>query len=293
MPWILSRLLSVLACAAMVVACSRADDSAPAVATPSLAVSEAAAIGSPLEMAYRFAVADDAPTFTEDYWVFVHFLDTDGELMWTDDHEPPTPTRQWTPGLIVEYPRTMFIPKFPYVGMTHVEIGLFSLTSGDRVPLAAETTGRRSYRVATFDMRLPSENFLVVFGNGWHDVEFADDLSGVEWRWSNKDATLSFRNPERDVLVYLQLDQPSTAFSEPQRVEVQAGSTVVDSFLLPAARMELRRIGIPASQLGTGGPVELTISVDRTFVPASVPALKSNDARELGVRVFRAFVQPS
>ena len=45
--------------------------------------------------------------------MFVHFLDADRELMWTDDHEPPTPVRQWKPGATIEYTRTMFIPKFP------------------------------------------------------------------------------------------------------------------------------------------------------------------------------------
>ncbi len=33
-------------------------------------------------------------------------------------------------------------------------------------------------------------------------------------------------------------------------------------------------------------------AVDKTFVPASVPQLKSLDPRELGVRVFHAFVEP-
>jgi hypothetical protein len=33
--------------------------------------------------------------------------------------------------------------------------------------------------------------------------------------------------------------------------------------------------------------------VDKTFIPSSVPELRSTDPRELGVRVFRAFVQPS
>ena len=89
--------------------------------------------------------------------------------------------------------------------------------------------------------------------------------------------------------VYLQLDQPVEAFPEPQRVEVRAGFAVVDSFTLPSGRLELRRIDIPASQLGTAETAKLTISVDRTFVPA----LKSKDSRELGIRVFRAFVQPS
>ena len=286
-------LLPVLALAAVTAVCSRSSDSAQAVATPSLALSDAAAIGSPIEMTYRFAVADNAPVFTEDYWVFVHFLDTAGELMWTDDHEPPTPTRQWKPGATVEYPRAMFVPKFPYVGQTRVELGLYSPTSGDRLPLAGETTGRRSYRVAIFDMRLESDNLFVVFRDGWHDAETADEFAGPRWQWSKKEATLSFPNTKRDVRVHLQLDQPAAAFLEPQHVEVLAGAAVVDSFPLPAAQMELRRIQIPASQLGIAETVDLTISVDRTFVPASVPALKSNDTRELGIRVFRAFVRPS
>ena len=31
---------------------------------------------------------------------------------------------------------------------------------------------------------------------------------------------------------------------------------------------------------------------EATFVPATIASLKSTDARELGVRVFRAYVQP-
>jgi len=286
--------LPVLAFAAATVACAGDEDTAPAVATPSVTLSGAtAAIGSPFEMTYRFAVAADAPVLTEDYWVFAHFLDTDGERMWTDDHEPPTPTRQWKPGSTVEYTRTMFIPKFPYVGQTRVEVGLFSPTTGDRLPLAGESSGLRSYPVATFEMRLQSDNLFVVFRDGWHDAEVASEFSGLEWQWSKKDATLAFRNPKRDIQVYLQLDQPVAGLPEPQRVEVRAGSAVVDRFSLAAGGTELRRVRIPADQLGTAETVELTISVDRTFVPASVPALKNNDSRELGVRVFRAFVQPS
>ena len=285
-------LLPVLALAAVTTACARSD-SPPAVATPSLTLSDAAAVGSPLEMTYRFVVADDAPAFTEDYWVFVHFLDGDDELMWTDDHEPPRPTREWKPGATIEYPRTMFVPKFPYAGETGIEVGLFSPTTGDRLPMTGDTTGQRSYRVATFDMRLQSDNLFVVFREGWHDAENADEFAGPRWQWSQKDATLSFPNPERDVRVYVELDQPAAAFAEPQRVEVRAGSTVVDSFLLPASQLELRRIQIPAGQLGTAETVDLTVSVDKTFVPASIPALESSDTRELGVRVFRAVVQPS
>lgn len=279
--------------AAVIAGCGRGGDDARPVATPSLTLSRPdAAIGSPMEMTYRFAVAPDAPAFTEDLWVFVHFVDTDGELMWTDDHQPPAPMTGWKPGSVIEYTRTMFVPKFPYVGETRIELGVYSPASGDRLPLAAETDGQRSYRVATFTMRLQSDNIFVVFRDGWHETEVGEEGSGIEWQWSKQDATLTFRNPKRDVIFYLDADAPVPAFPEAQRVEIRHGPEVVDSFTIGAGQRQLRRVAISAMQLGAAENVEMTVSIDRTFVPAAVPALRSTDPRELGVRVFRAFVQP-
>ncbi|MGH9218632.1 MAG: hypothetical protein ACRD1W_04995, partial [Vicinamibacterales bacterium] len=65
----LSR-LAVIVVASYAMACSSADDNAAPIATPSVALStQAAAIGSPIEMQYRFALAADAPAFNQDYWV--------------------------------------------------------------------------------------------------------------------------------------------------------------------------------------------------------------------------------
>ncbi len=283
---------SAVLLAALAAACARVDD-APPVATPSVALGQRdAPIGSPVEMTYRFAVAADAPPFAEDYWAFVHFIDNNGELMWTDDHQPPTPTRQWKPGSTIEYQRTMFIPKFPYVGEARMEIGLFSPATGERLPLAGETEGQRAYRVATFNMRLQTDNLFVIFRDGWHETEAGD--GGREWQWSRKQATLMFRNPGRNVRFYLEADQPGlAALGGPQRVELRIGDAVVDTFDAPAAGGSvIRRIDIPASRLGGGETVDVTLSVDKTFVPADVPVLKSSDPRELGIRVFRAYVQP-
>jgi hypothetical protein len=52
----------------------------------------------------------------------------------------------------------------------------------------------------------------------------------------------------------------------------------------------LKKIPLTAAQLGTGEMAELRVSVDKTFVPALVPGANSKDPRELGVRVFHAFV---
>jgi hypothetical protein len=271
--------------------CRPAPDAEPPVATPSVTVSRTdVPVGSPIDMEYRFVVAPNVPALAEDYSVFVHFLDSDGELMWTDDHQPPTPVRQWRPGSTVQYSRTMFVPKFPYVGETTVHVGLYSPASGNRLPLAGETEGQREYRVAAFNLHLQTDNVFVVFREGWHPTEITDD--GQEWQWSRQDATLTFRNPKRDVEFFLQLDQPIETLKEPRNVSVRLGPAVVESFVLPPGERQLRRFGITADQLGAGDTVEMGISVDKTFIPASVPELRSSDPRELGVRVFRAFVQP-
>ena len=272
--------------------CSKEVDDARPVATPSLTLSRMdAAVGSPIDVTYRFAVAEDAPPFTEDYVVFVHVLDKDRASMWGDDHEPPTPTTEWKAGSTIEYTRTMFVPKLPYVGPAQIEVGLYSLKSGQRVPLGGENTGDRSIRVATFNMQLPANALFIVFRDGWHDAEISGE-AGVEWQWSKKQGTLSFRNPKQDADFIIDLDEPVPALTEPQKVEVRVGDAVVDSFSLQAGRRELRRISLTAAQLGSEDTVDVVVAVDKTFVPASVPQLKSLDPRELGVRVFHAFVEP-
>jgi len=287
-----SLILLPLVLMGMLAGCSRKVDDARPVATPSLKLSRMdVAVGSPLDVTYRFAVAPDAPAFSEDYTVFVHVLDKDRSSMWGDDHLPPTPTTQWKPGSTVEYTRTMFVPKLPYVGPAQIEVGLYSIKSGQRVPLSGENTGDRSIRVATFNMQLPANALFIVFRDGWHDAEVSGE-AGVEWQWSKKQGTLSFRNPKQDANFMIELDEPVQAFAEPQKVEIRVGDAVVDSFTLPTGRRELRRISLTAAQLGPGETVDMVVAVDKTFVPASVPQLKSLDPRELGVRVFHAFVEP-
>ena len=283
----------VIVCGLAVAGCSpRTSDDAAPVATPSVTLSRTdAAVGSPVDVTYRFVVSAGAPALTEDYVVFVHFLDADGEQMWTDDHQPPTPTRQWKPGQTIEYTRTIFVPKFPYVGPARLELGLYLPQSGARLPLAGDDTGMRAYRVASFNMSRQADSLFVVFKDGWHETEVSEDGS-LEWQWSTGEGVIAFRNPRRDAQLILQMDQAVPALAEPQRVDVRLGGATLDSFALKPGVRELRRIALPAAVLGDAETVEMTIAVDRTFVPADVPTLRSSDARQLGIRVFRAYVEP-
>ena len=78
----------------------------------------------------------------------------------------------------------------------------------------------------------------------------------------------------------------------PQQVQVKLGGQPVDQFTLVPNDLQLRKIKLPAGQLGAVEMAELQISVDKTFVPAAVNPAASKDTRELGVRVFHAVVDP-
>jgi len=158
-----TRLIFVVFLAGFVVSgCARKKDDAAPVATPSLKLSRTeAAVGSPIDMSYRFVMAPNASPLTEDYTVFVHVLDTDRQRLFGDDHQPPTPTREWKPGSTIEYNRTMFVPKFPYVGDAQIEVGLYSRKTGERVPVAGETTGEKDDRLAAVS-RVSREGHLGV-----------------------------------------------------------------------------------------------------------------------------------
>ena len=116
--------------------CRKAADEPP-VATPSVSLSHSRVpLGSPVDVTYEFTVAPEAPAFSEDLTVFVHFVDADNELMWTDEHRPPVPTTQWKPGQTIKYNRLLFAPVYPYVGDASVKVGLYG-TDQKRLPLAA------------------------------------------------------------------------------------------------------------------------------------------------------------
>ena len=133
-----------------------------------------------------------------------------------------------------------------------------------------------------------TENVFTVFKDGWYAAEVAEHNASVEWQWTKKQATLSFKNPKKDSLFYLELKDPGT-FNEPQQVQVSLGGEAVDRFALGPKQEVLRKIPLPAARLGSVDLAELEISVDKTFVPALLDP-NSKDPRELGVRVFHAFV---
>jgi hypothetical protein len=273
-------------------ACSEAEDTTPPVAGMQVSLSRPkVALGSPVEVTYKFTVAADAPNFGQRR-VFVHFLDADEELMWTDDHDPPTPTSEWRPGQTIEYTRTMFIPSYPYVGAAKVAAGMYTPGNNERVKFSNEDRGDRSYKVADFELLPQTENIFVIFKDGWHPAEVVTEGAGrTEWQWTKKEATIAFRNPKRDVVLVLQVDNPAAGPNSAQQVAVQIADQVLATVPLSATTSPVLKFPVSAAQLGTGDMVEMKFTADKTFVPALEASMKSGDPRELGARFFHVFIQ--
>jgi hypothetical protein len=276
----------LLACLSVVAGCHGKKESDAAVATPSVTLSrDRVPIGSLVTLTYKFVVAPNA-SFDKDYWVFMHVLDPEGEQMWTDDHQPPVPTSTWKPGQTVEYKRTVFVPNYPYIGEAVIRLGLYDIASGQRLVLNAPEASRREYVVAKFQVQPSSENVYIVYKDGWYPAEVDSQNPQSEWAWTKKTATLSFRNPKKDSTLYLQYDARADLFNPPQQVTIRIGDQTVGRFAATAKRPALETFPLTAAQLGTGDSVDLVIEVDRTFKPGGT------DPRDLGIRVFHAYIEP-
>jgi hypothetical protein len=285
------RLSFVVLAAAFAWSCQASDPAAPPMVTPTVTMSrQSVPLGMPVDITYKFVVANDAK-FTTNFHVMVHFGDRDEQLLYTDDHDPPTPTTSWKPGQTIEYTRTFFTPSYPYIGLATVEVGMYAATEKLRVPMAGVDTGHRSYKVATFELRPQNEAVQTIYKEGWHGVEGAP-ASGIGWHWMKKVGTIAVMNPNKDATFYLEVDNPSALLTMPQHVTVFVGATMVDEFsVVPGKPPILRKIAMSASTWNGADSVEVRIALDKTFVPQQLSP-SERDTRELGIRVLHAVVVP-
>jgi hypothetical protein len=278
----------------MTVAAGCGGENAAGSAVASMSVSLArprVALGSPVDVTYRFTVAPDAPSLAGRK-VFVHVLDANDELLFTDDHDPMPVTAEWKPGQTIEYTRTVFVGRFPYLGAAQIVGGLYDPATNARLVLNNTDRGDRSYKLADFELAPQSENVFLVYKDGWHPAEVVTaGEQRTEWQWTKKDATVGFRNPRRDVTLVLQIDNPNPSAAAARSLDVRLGEQLIATLPVTGGPPTVHKVPLSSAQLGSAEMVELLFVADRTVVPAADPGSGSSDARELGVRVFHAFIQ--
>lgn len=248
-----------------------------------------APLGSAIEVTYTWQVEPTAKKLDQDHRAFVHFVDSHGVMLFEDDHTPIPPVTAWEPGKTYTYTRTKFIPVYPYVGDVDVRIGLVPVGKGERVMLKGEDAGLREFKVAKIELLPQTENIFLVYKEGWHNPESSPQNPSLERTWTKKDAIVSFKNPKKDVIVYLEADTNAKAFDTPPVLTLAVNNKT--GVTVPIANSEIftRKVRVKAQDLGQEEWVDLRLSMNQSFVPR-LKGVNTHDDRELGVLVYHLYV---
>jgi len=223
-----------------------------------------APLGSAVEITYSWKVEPSAKKLGKDYKALVHFLDSHGVMLFDDDHMPTPATTAWEPGKTYSYTLTKFIPIYPYAGM-------------------------QEYKVGKIELLPQTENIFLVYKDGWHNPESRTDNPGLEVTWTKKDALVSFKNPKKDVIVYLEADTNSKAFDAPPVLTVAVAGKTGLVVPIESSEVFLKKIRVKAADLGNEEWLDLRLSMNQSFVP-KLKGVNATDDRELGLMVYHLYV---
>ena len=273
------------------VACGRRKPTEVNDITPSFAVNrERAPLGSAVEVTYTWTVGSAATKPAQDYRALVHFLDRDRTLLFTDDHALTPPATSWEPGKAYSYTRTVFIPFYRYAGEVQVVMGLYPVAGkGERMGLKGEDPGLREYKVGKMELLPQTENIFLVYKDGWHSPESSAQNPSLERTWTKKDALVAFKNPKKDILVYLEADTNAKAFETPPALTLAVGGKTGVVVPITDSEVFMKKVRVKAADLGTEEWVDLRLSMNQAFVPKAKVA-GSTDDRELGLMVYHLYV---
>lgn len=250
-----------------------------------------APLGSALEITYTWTLEPGAQKLGQDYRALVHFLDSQDVILFDDDHMPVPPPSTWEPGQTYSYHRTRFVPVYPYVGEAEVRMGLYPYPGrGERPALKGEDRGFREYKVATMELLPQTENIFLVYKSGWHNPETHPENPGIERTWTEKEAVTSFKNPRKDVVVYLEADTCVKCFSSTPELTVSVGNNVGVRVPFEEPQVVLKKIRVSAKDLGDEEWVDLRLAMNQSFVPNQLDPPLNNDDRELGLNVYHLYV---
>jgi hypothetical protein len=281
--------LVALVGAALLPACSRRKPADVNDITPSFSVNrKKAPLDSAIEVTYTWTVGPGVKRLGKDYRALVHFVDGHNQALFDDDHLPPVPTGSWEAGKTYTYTRTKFIPIYPYLGDISVRMGLYK--DRERVGLKGEDAGMQEYKVATMELVPQTENIFHTFKEGWHSPESFASNPGQQHTWTKKEAVVAFKNPKKDVIVYLEADTNYKAFSQPPVLTISVGGTRGITVPIQSSDLFLKKVRFKASDLGDQDWSDLRLTMNQSFVPKQLNPPLNQDERELALLVYNLYI---
>lgn len=272
--------------------CGGEDVSRAVAASVTLDIPDSIPLGAPFDIGYTWTPRDDFQAPGDDYKIFVHFVDPDGNIVAQDDHYPPLPTTQWTVGQPVSYRHWVYPDPDLRPDYFDVYVGMYD----DEGQVATVHEGRFQNRplVSSVIVRADDQGGVPVYLEGFEERETSlttDDVFHRQWQWMRRTGTVAFGNPHGPATLHLRALSPVDYLEGgAQQVTIRAGEQVIATFEATDSSPYLMRFDVPGNGLGDGEWVDFTIEVDKIFVPAQVEE-GSDDIRELGLQVFWLYLQ--
>jgi hypothetical protein len=167
-----------------------------------------------------------------------------------------------------------------------------SLYPGPRDPARPEQKreGKEALEHAVGEIELLSqiENVFLVYKEGWHNPEGDPEQPQREFVWTMKEAVTAFKNPRKDIVIYLEAATRPEAFRVPPVLRLAVNGVGIAVPIKGAAPF-LEKVRIRAADLGTEEWVDLRLTMNGTFVPKARGSGATDD-RELGLRVHSLYV---
>lgn len=290
----LMTLAALLLAALATAACGGEDVSRTVDASVSLDLPESMPVGAPFDIGYTWTPNEGFEPPAEDYKVFVHFVDPDGNIVAQDDHFPPQPTSQWSEGKPLTYRHWLYPDPDLRPDYFDVYVGLYDGESMEQVATMHEGTFENRPQVHSIAVRADDQGGVPVYVEGFEEREFSLTTADPylrEWQWMRQRGVVAFGNPQGPATLHLRALSPVDFFeSRTQRVTIRAGDQEIASFEATDSSPYLMRFEVPGEGLGDGSWVDFTIEVDQVFVPAQVQE-GSDDIRELGLQVYWMYLQ--
>ncbi|NKB89681.1 MAG: hypothetical protein GKS06_15805 [Acidobacteria bacterium] len=282
-----ARAAMVLALAAAVAGCG-SGDAVRVAATVSVAMPDSVPLHEPLHVTYTWTPSDDFSAPMEDYQVFVHARDGQGNVLFQDDHYPPEPTSQWQAGQTLTYDRWIYVPDALEVDQIDFVTGLYS-ADGRALLRGDAGTWTDAVDAHTLEVRLNDMQGVPAFIEGWHGEEGA--AAGETWRWSEGVARAAFTNPRKDGTLHLRAHGPFDEVGA-QVLVLRAGETEIARIDVTSPANFEERIVVPATAMGDDDWVEVTLEISPALVPKELDP-QSSDERVLGLQVFMLYLSSS
>jgi hypothetical protein len=235
------------------------------------------------DMQFKWITTNQFDGLNQDYNVFVHFWHGNN-LLFQSDYIPEVPTSKWLPDQEYIFTQRIYIPAFidefdpEFKGEETLTLVVGIFSPYDRTGKSKQDVLRKKLKVYPPPLDTPE----IIYKDGWYPLEMDPDSHLQQWRWTEKEAACIIDNPHRDAMLVIRGGVNKEALPG-QKVLFKINGELLDEFVPESSSFE-KSYNIKEDKLGEKDEFQLTVSVDKTFVPAEIfPG--SEDQRELGLQV--------